>query len=194
MNGWERGGAIGTDAERLAVLRTLCTVINDAGPLFNAEPGLPTPEYAALQQWPGWQLSWTSITTLISGPGGMADKVSEATKLILAGDTAKAADALTGIKKDYAVALLAGRLCRDARQHGLIAVNIPGATMLELTSGGPIRGRSWMGQWTDELDDVCRYTEEAMAERKLGAKDKSEAILKFAGVRATAVLDGMETK
>jgi hypothetical protein len=167
-------------------------VIQDASPIVDGEPGLPSHEYAALQQWPGWDLSWTSMNTLASGPGGLMDQVSEASKLTLAGDTAKGADALAKIRRDFAIPLLAGRLAHEGQARGLIVINTPGAALLELASGGPIRTRSWMADWTDELDDVCRYTEEAMAARKLGAKDKAESILKFATMRATIVLDGLD--
>lgn len=189
ISAWEKGAVIGSDGERLAATRALLSVMVDAGPVIETSgAGKPRLAYAALEQWPGWELSWTTMAGLSAG---LTDRTAEATKVLLSGDAGKAAGMVTNIRRDFPIPLLAGRLAREGKVRGLAPANTVGAAVLELTSGGPIAARSWMGRWTDELDDVCRYAEEAVSARKLGARDKADAILKFANARATVVLEGL---
>lgn len=190
INAWEKGGMIGSDGERLAATRALMAVMADAGPVVETPgAGKSGPMYAALQQWPGWEIPWTTMASLSAG---MSDQIAEATKVLLSGDAGKAAAMAAKIRSDFPIPLLAGRLAREGKARGLTASTKLGAAVQELTSGGPIAARSWMGRWTDQLDDVCRYAEESAAARNLGAKDKADAILKFANQRAREVMEGLE--
>ncbi len=187
INAWEKGAIVGSDGERLAATRALVAVMADAGPVVETPgAGKPGPMYAALQQWPGWDLSWTTMASLSAG---LAEQCAEATKVLLSGDAGKAAAIVAKIKADYTIPLLAGRLAREGKKRGLTASTTLGAVVRELTSGGPIAARSWMGRWTAQLDDVCRYAEESAAARRIGAKDKADAILKFANTRALEIVD-----
>lgn len=187
INAWMKGAIVGSDGERLAVTRALIAVMADAGPVVQTPgAGKPGPAYAALQQWPGWELPWTTMASLSAG---LAEQCAEATRVLLSGDAGKAAAMVEKIKADYPIPLLAGRLARQARARGLAADTTLGSVVRELTSGGPIAARSWMGRWTGQLDDVCRYAEESVAARRLGARDKADAILKFANSRALEIVD-----
>jgi hypothetical protein len=181
---WEKGIAGGSDGQRLEVLAAVLALIEDAGPVVD-----PGEAYSALQAWPGWELSPAALAVVSAG---LPDQTAEATRQLLAGDSAKAAEAVAKARKEFAVALLAGRLASEAQRRGITPDRSAASTLRELTSGGPIRGRSWLGRHTELLDDVCRYSEEIAALRKLGAKDKADAVQKFANSRAVEALDGVE--
>jgi hypothetical protein len=177
---WEKAIAGGSDVMRLAAIAALLELMQDAAPVVDVGEA-----YATLQAWPGWELSAGALNTIAAG---LADQAAEATRLLLAGDTAKAVETIGAARKDFAAALVAGRLALEAQRRGISAERSSAALLRELTAGGPIKARSWMGRHTEILDDVCRYAEEISALRKLGARDKADAVQKFANSRAAELL------
>lgn len=187
---WEKSIAQGSDGQRLEALSALMELMHDAGPVIALQDGAAD-AYASLQAWPGWELTPASVAAVSAG---LADQSAEATRLLLAGESANAAEAVTKTRKDCAVALLAGRLAREAQRRGVSPDRTAPAALRELTAGGPIRARSWLGRDTELLDDVCRYAEEVAALRRLGAKDKADAVQRFANLRAAEVMERLGGK
>ncbi len=180
---WEKNIVAGSDAKRLEALRALMELMDDAGPVVNLGGA-----YLSLQSWPGWELSAASMEALA---GGLEEQAAEATRVLLSGDSGKAVELAEKARKECAVALLAGRLTREAQRRGISADRGAAGALRELAAGGPVRGRSWMGRETELLDDVCRYGEEVASLRKLGAKDKADRVQRFANLRAGEMMERM---
>jgi hypothetical protein len=186
MSGWDKAGYAGSagDVERLKALRGLMEVLEDAAAVVPVGDADSAPEYAALQAWPGWELSGEGFKAIA---GGLTEKCAAAVGAIVNGDAAQCLKLVEQIKADHAAALLAGKLAREAAARGIKPVDV----VIEVGSGGPVEGVSWMGRWAEGIADVCRYAEEAAAARRLGAKDRAEGILKFVNMRANAALEAM---
>lgn len=181
LAGWDKAGYAGSkgDVERLAALRGLMAVLEDAAAITTAGDADFIPAYAALQAWPGWELSDDGFRAIA---GGLSGQTAGATLAIVNGDAGKCASLVETIRSERAAALLAGRLAREGAGRGLKALGLDGAALYEVGAGGP--GAGWMAASADEIADVCRYAEEAAVARKLGAKDRAEEILKFVNARA----------
>lgn len=185
---WERsagGTTMGSDGARLEALRSLMQMVHEAAPsLGDGGNG-----YDRLQAWPGWELSRASLAVLAAG---LEEQTADATRLLLAGDAAKASETVEKARRDYATVRLAGVLSREATRRGIAPDRTPAGALRELTAGGPVKGRSWMGREVEWLDDVCRYGEEVAALRRLGAKDKADALQRFVNTRAAEVVERLE--
>ena len=185
LAGWDRAGYAGSagDVERLRALRALMEVLNDARPITPAPGADSTPEYAALQAWPGWELSDDGFKAIA---GGLNTETAEAAAAIVAGDAGKCTKLVDALRTDRSAALLAGRLAKEAAARGFKA-----DPLLEVGSGGPVAGVSWMGAHADAIADVCRYADEVATARKLGNKDGADKLLKFVNARAGETLDAI---
>lgn len=177
LSGWDRNGFAAAPAEvaRLRALRDLMAALDDAAAITPAS-GDFTPQFAALNAWPGFELSTGALAALTAG---LREQTVEATRLITAGDAPGCAKITDRIRTDYAAALLIGRLAREAADR---KVPVPAPTLLEAAAGGPVEGLSW--QSGGRLAELCRYAEEIPAARKLGAKDRAGALLRYVNARA----------
>ncbi len=184
LAGWDKAGYAGSagDVERLRALRGLLAVLEDAAAIVPVGDAEFTAEYAALQSWPGWELSPEGFKAIA---GGMAEETGAATKAMVEGDAARCTKLVEAMRRDRAAALLAGRLSRLIAARGM---GKDVSALVEVGAGGPVAGVSWMGAEATEIADVCRYAEEAAAARRLGAKDRGESVLKFVNARAERAL------
>ncbi len=140
-----------------------------------------TPQYAALQSWPGWDLSPEAFALLTAG---LPEDLAEATRLITTGDAAACAALLARTRKSHAAALLAARLARDLTGVRAAASTQPSQpdttpeTLLEFAAGGPFP-IDWESNQLSRIAEICRYSEEALTARKLGAKDRAQSLLSY---------------
>lgn len=181
---WEKGISAGSDGRRLETLRTVLALLQDAAPLVR-----PGEDYARLIAWPGWELSSATFRALATG---LESQGAEAVRLLLAGDSDQARATVEKARGEFAAAILGARLCREAARRGIAPITDARAALRELTAGGPIQGRSWLGAETKLLDDVCRYGEEILPQRKLGAKDKADALQRYVNAKAAEALDHLD--
>jgi hypothetical protein len=179
LSGWDKAGYAGAPAEvqRLRTLRDLMTILDAAAMLMAAGGDAPTP-FAALNAWPGVELSPDALAALTAG---LADKTAEATRLITGGDAAGCAKVLDQIRSAHAAALLIGRLAHEALDR-----KIPAATpvLLGIACGGPVQSLTWQADAAAKLAAICRYAEEVPIVRKLGAKDRADSLLRYINSRA----------
>src|SRR5690349_20638896 len=115
---------------------------------------------------------------------GLADQLAEATRLITTGDAPACAALVERTRKSHAAALLAARLCREAARRAIAPdASSSAPVLLEMATGGPTPA-SWLADQAARLADICRYTEESLTAKKLGAKDRAQALLTFVNARA----------
>jgi hypothetical protein len=161
-------------------------LLSDLAPLDPASLPKLTPAYLALQAQPAWELSGPALADLATGLGA---RTAEITRLLLDGQPAAAEEALTKLRPQYAVLLLAGRLTGEALARGRAAP--PGEVLREIATGGPAPGL-WLADHAPDLAAICRYAEEVPVARRLAARDKADAALRYANERADLLLGAMD--
>lgn len=189
LDGWDRQGYAGAagDIQRLDSLRAIMETMHDLVPVVEATDARAATggsAYTALLAWPGWELSPESLGELCRG---MSDRTAEAVALITSGDAAKAQETVAQVRRDFAVAILAGRLARELEGRG----QSPERTALsEAAAGGPAPGQSWMAERAAALADICRYGEEAAAAWKAKeSQDRAESLTRFVNRLAAEILE-----
>jgi len=163
--------------ETMDLLGALMAGLNDAVSIHAA---MERP--SAASAWPGWEMPASALGALASGQD---QQLGETTRLVLAGQTARAQQRLD--RADPVLTLVA-RLERGARARQL---GLATPRWLELTSGGPVvsgPGSSWLADQRTDLALVSRYALELARARDRGAQAE-RAIERFVDARASLVLE-----
>ncbi|MCW5754653.1 MAG: hypothetical protein KIT24_08110 [Phycisphaeraceae bacterium] len=148
----------------IQMLLQLCSALDDAAVIENML-GRPLAGWnagSALNAWPGWSLSRQALTALAEG---MEDQLAETTRLVLAGDAARATERLRLFTLDHSLLRLIASLERRARACGYLPPETPAAVAAMIASG-PAPVDAWLGDVLDELALICRWTEELAPTRR----------------------------
>jgi hypothetical protein len=184
----EKGQSPGLERERLDSFSILISTLRDLAALEpGGLPGTLSPSYARIQSWPGWQMSGAALAALTPR---LANATSEAVQLAIESDPAKTTEATLRIRRDYACAILAGRLARLAAARSIDSRALPGAVLREIGTGGPWDG-CWLQDSASDLALICRYGEEIPVADRTGAKDRAKQLRRLVNETAAKVLDGL---
>lgn len=184
----EKGQSPGPERDRLDSLSILISTLRDLAALEpGGLPGTLSPSYARLQAWPGWQMSGAALAALTPR---LTNATSEAVQLAIESDPPKTTEATLRVRRDYACALLAGRLSRLAASRSIDSRALPGAVLREIGTGGPWDG-CWLQDSVSDLALICRYAEEVPVAERTGAKDRAKQLRRLVNETAARVLDSV---
>lgn len=180
----EQGSAPGEVLARLGVLEGLLSTLEDARTWGQMVEG---PGAAA--RLTAWELATPSLR--LAGEDA-SEQLAETTRLVLAGELARADERLARWREEFALLRLAARLEREARARGLTPGETTGASAIaELGAGAPGVGEPLFAERRGELATICRYASELAPMRKAGAREQERQLRRFVQWKAGAMLEAL---